>query len=81
MMARKEKNNQVMITRGFGIFKNIFCVLIFVMVVYPLYYVIIASISDPMSVAAGKVALWPKGLTFQGYKMVFEENELWIGIS
>lgn len=78
-MARKEKNNQVMITRGFGIFKNIFCVLIFVMVVYPLYYVIIASISDPMSVAAGKVALWPKGLTFQGYKMVFEENELWIG--
>lgn len=79
MKAAKEKNNQVMTSKGFEIFKSIFCVVIFGIIVYPLYYVIIASVSDPMSVAAGEIALWPKGLTFLGYKMVFEENELWIG--
>lgn len=78
-MSRKEKNNPVRVSRGFGIFESVFCILVFIIIAYPLYYVIIASISDPMKVAAGEVVLWPKGVTLEGYKMVFEENDLWIG--
>lgn len=78
-MSRKEKYNPVRVSRGFGIFECVFCILVFIIIVYPLYYVVIASVSDPMKVAAGEVALWPKGFTLEGYKMVFEENDLWIG--
>ena len=78
-MKKTEKNNQILVSRGFTIFKCIFCIAVFLIIAYPLYYVIIASISDPMKVAAGEVVLWPKGLTLEGYKMVFEENDLWIG--
>ncbi|HIR27269.1 MAG TPA: carbohydrate ABC transporter permease [Candidatus Choladousia intestinigallinarum] len=60
-------------------FKCIFCAAVFLLIAYPLYYVVIASVSDPMKVAAGEVILWPKGLTLEGYKMVFEEKDLWIG--
>ena len=78
-MKKTEKNNQILVSRGFKIFKCIICIAVFLIIAYPLYYVIIASISDPMKVAAGEVVLWPKGLTLEGYKMVFEENDLWIG--
>jgi putative aldouronate transport system permease protein len=44
---------------------------IFVIVAYPLYFVIIASISDPVKVAGGQVTLYPLGITWDGYKEVF----------
>ena len=83
MMIKKNKNreayNQIITSRSFEIFKWIFCILVFIVIAYPLYYVIIASVSDPMRVAAGEVVLFPKSFTLQGYKMVFEEKDLWIG--
>ena len=82
-MIKKNKNreayNQIITSRSFEIFKWIFCILVFIVIAYPLYYVIIASVSDPMRVAAGEVVLFPKSFTLQGYKMVFEEKDLWIG--
>jgi putative aldouronate transport system permease protein len=38
-----------------------------------------ASISDPKYVASGEMWLWPKGITFDGYKRVFENTSIWIG--
>lgn len=76
------KKNHIRASRGnhsFRIFLCIFCVLCFLIIVYPLWYVIIASFSDPMAVSSGEVVLLPKRPTLVGYKMVFEEQNLWIG--
>ena len=37
-----------------------------VAVLYPLWFVVIASFSDPNAVAGGEVTLLPKGVTFVG---------------
>lgn len=49
---------------------------VFVML-YPLYLVIISSISDPTMVSLGQVTLYPKGITFSGYKAMFETSTIW----
>lgn len=58
-----------------GIF--IFCTV--VVTLYPLIYVVSASISEPDMVNSGKMWLLPKGITFEGYKRVFRNNEIWSG--
>ncbi|WP_435170123.1 carbohydrate ABC transporter permease [Paenibacillus glycanilyticus] len=53
--------------------------LAFLIVFYPLVYMMSASISDPKAVASGEMWLWPKGITLEGYKMVFKNTNIWIG--
>lgn len=50
-----------------------------VIVLYPLWFIIIASFSDPSAVASGQVLLLPKGITFSGYKSVFSNPQIWQG--
>lgn len=45
-------------------------------VAYPLYYVVIASFSDPYEVYAGKTFLLPSGFTLAGYQAVFAEKSI-----
>lgn len=45
--------------------------IVLIIVAYPLYYVLIASVSDPYDVYAGKTFLFPSGFTLEGYKAVF----------
>ncbi|BFH64759.1 carbohydrate ABC transporter permease [Paenibacillus azoreducens] len=63
----------------FLICNYIYVFLAFLIVFYPLVYMISASISDPKYVASGEMWLWPKGITFDGYKRVFENSSIWIG--
>ncbi|GHU78926.1 sugar ABC transporter permease [Spirochaetia bacterium] len=53
--------------------------IIFVIVAYPLYFVIISSISDPIKVSSGQVVFYPMGFTMDGYKKVFETKEVMRG--
>jgi putative aldouronate transport system permease protein len=46
---------------------------------YPLYFVLIASISDPDLVAMNKITLFPRKMTLQGYTMVFKSMGIWLG--
>ena len=48
-------------------------------VIYPLYFIVIASISDPNMVNSGQVILFPKGITFEGYERVMRESDIWRG--
>ena len=50
--------------------------LIFVIVAYPLYFIIISSVSDPKAVAGGKVIFYPIGLNFKGYAEVFKDSRI-----
>lgn len=52
-------------------------VLMIIAVLYPLWFVIIASFSNPNDVALGKVWLWPKHMDFRGYEKLFEQREIW----
>lgn len=47
--------------------------------VYPLYFVVIASISDPNAVYNGEVLFLPAQMTLEGYEEIFHYGELWIG--
>lgn len=49
------------------------------LVAYPLYFVLIASVSDPVDIYAGRVWLWPRGLTFAGYERIFNTGAIWRG--
>lgn len=49
------------------------------LVLYPLYFVVIASISDPNAIYEGRVMLIPKGVNLEGYKRILNESSIWVG--
>lgn len=57
----------------------VICLVIVLLVAYPLYYVLIASVSDPYEVYAGKTFLFPSGFTLDGYKAVFADKSIITG--
>ncbi|TYP79298.1 carbohydrate ABC transporter permease [Paenibacillus methanolicus] len=57
----------------------ILCLFAFLIVAYPLYFVIIASVSDSTLVATGKVTLFPKGFSMFGYKEILNDSRIWTG--
>ncbi|MDP4086616.1 MAG: carbohydrate ABC transporter permease [Bacillota bacterium] len=57
----------------------ILSVCIFVVIAYPLYFVIIASVSDSTLVSTGQVTLIPKGFSLFGYQEIFKDSRIWIG--
>ena len=48
-------------------------------VLYPLYFIVIASFSDPSRVLSGDVILLPKDLDFSGYQKIFSDTSIWQG--
>ncbi|MDK8190930.1 carbohydrate ABC transporter permease [Paenibacillus sp. UMB7766-LJ446] len=56
-----------------------FAVLFLIAIIYPIYFIVIASFSDPSSVANGQVWLFPKGFTLEGYKELLRHENIWIG--
>ena len=44
----------------------VICIIILLIVAYPLYYVLVASVSDPYDVYAGKTFLLPSKFTLDG---------------
>lgn len=55
------------------------CAVIMFIVAYPLYYVVIASVSNPYDVYAGKTFLLPSQFTLDGYKAVFSDSSIVTG--
>lgn len=63
--------------KTFDIIINCIGVIIIFIVACPLIFVVAASFSDPDLVIKGKVLFFPKGITFEPYKMVFENERIW----
>lgn len=53
--------------------------LLAVIVIYPMYYIVIASVSDPDAVMTGEVWLYPVKVTFSGYAQLFNRDDVWRG--
>ena len=48
-------------------------------IIYPLYFIVIASVSEPSAILNGEVWLWPQGFTLEGYAAIFSEPSIWRG--
>lgn len=48
-------------------------------ILYPMWFIIVASFSDPNLVSTGKVTVLPKGINFKGYIKILEDTRIWIG--
>lgn len=79
---KKDKRNTIREARPDAIFNTVIFILMILIIIaisYPLYFVVIASISSPNAVNSGQVLLWPKDLTVAGYKKILEYEPLWTG--
>ena len=54
-------------------------VVILVATLYPVYFVVIASVSSPTLVSAGHVYLWPEGFNVEGYSYILRDKRIMIG--
>ncbi len=50
-----------------------------VVCLYPVYFVIIASVSSSAAVNSGKLLLWPEGFHISGYEFVFNDPRIMTG--
>ena len=58
----------------------VLCSIFLFLVAYPLYYILIASVSNPYDVYAGKTFLLPSQFTLEGYKAVFADISILTGL-
>lgn len=65
--------------RIFDIVNFILITIIVLIVFYPLYYIIIASITSPDLINSGDVWLYPRDITFIGYERIMEDSRIWQG--
>lgn len=79
---RTKKTSKIALTaadRAFYIISGIVLVIVLVVALYPLYFVLIASISNYKAVGRGEVLLWPVDITFDSYLKVFSRKNILIG--
>ena len=63
----------------FDITIYVILILLTIVLAYPLYFVVIASFSEPYDVVNGNVVLWFRGFTLDSYLNVIENKKIWIG--
>jgi putative aldouronate transport system permease protein len=69
-------------SRGDKIFDSVnllLIILVLIIILYPLYFVIIASFSNAQDVVNGRVFIGPIGVNFEAYKKVFAHDDIMMG--
>ncbi|HIV90752.1 MAG TPA: carbohydrate ABC transporter permease [Candidatus Eisenbergiella stercoravium] len=74
MWKKKSKSD-----KAFDLALIFISLLIMIVIAYPLYFVIIASFSQPEAVLNGKLRFLPIGFNLESYQMVLQEKKVWIG--
>ena len=82
MCAMKQKiaKTKMRLSTGdkiFNVVNALIMILICIVIVYPIYYVLVASMTDPVIVNSGKPLLYPEKLYLQGYKTTLSYKPLW----
>ena len=81
-MKAKKPSIAIKDTTGDKVFHTITYILLGLLaliILYPVYFIVIASISDPDAVLAGKVVLLPVGINIDGYMKILERTDVWQG--
>lgn len=63
----------------FYFFIGLILILLAIIILYPLYFILIASISDTDAVLGGEVFLYPVGVNLEGYKKILDRSDIWLG--
>lgn len=88
MMRRKKKENEdefsrAIVGRGERIFRcvnNLIMLLLMLITLYPMLYVLFASLSDPTEFGKVTGILWkPAGFSLRGYIAVLQSENIWLG--
>lgn len=81
-MKVKKKNASISEAKSdklFYLINNLIMILLAIIVIYPLFFIVIASISSPEAVLNGEVFLYPVGISLEGYERLLGETQIWIG--
>ena len=73
---RKVKNRQ---DRWYYLFCYTVVTILTLIVLYPVFFIIAASVSNSNMVIQGQVWLWPKEFTLKAYELVLERPQIWTG--
>ena len=65
--------------RIFHISVLVLSILCFIVILYPLWFVVIASISNSDMVNRGEVVFWPKDIRFYGFQQIFQDARILTG--
>lgn len=78
MFGKKKNPNKIKQgSKAVDVIFYLLALLVCLITLYPFYYVIIMSISDPMEVAAMNVYWYPKGLYFGSYQLIMRDIKMW----
>lgn len=81
-MSNKKNPNKIKLPKSDIVYYVVIYTLMaigMVLICYPLYFIVVASFSDPTYVNSGQLLFYPKGFTTVGYVQVFEEDSVWTG--
>lgn len=78
-MEETLKQTKINDGKWFDVTVYVIAAILFVIVLYPILFVISASFSEPSAVISGKMVLWPVGFTFKAYIEVLHNQDVWIG--
>ena len=77
-MSSKRKENSYS-DKIFDVVNVLVMLVLLVVFVWPLWFVLISSFSDPFEVTMGNVLLFPKGLTLDSYKTMLKYSQILTG--
>lgn len=72
--VRKSREDRI-----FDFFMYALAGVITLIVLYPMYFIVIASFSDPLLVSRGEILLIPRNVSLKAYRKIVEYEQLWIG--
>ena len=79
MTKRKNALRDTVGDKVFYAINGFFLLLLALIILYPLYFIIIASISEPEAVLKGEVVLYPVRITLEGFSKIVERTDVWRG--
>lgn len=84
MVKNKIKRRKKFINSSDDVFNLVLlaiATLCFIIVLYPMIFIIASSFSSPSAVISGSVFLWPVGFSLKGYEMVLQNSSIWRGFA
>lgn len=76
---RQTKIKESLDNKIFNIVVVVSLIIIGLLMLYPLWFVVVASVSDPVKVNSGEVMLFPIGFQLDGYLQVFKNKWIFVG--
>lgn len=78
-MRFKKKSNKVRQDVGINFVIHTILIIFGLLCLYPIWFVLIASISEPSAIINGDVIFWPKNITLAAYEALSKYPEIFLG--